>query len=417
MKIKNTQVGVGYCNEPDAFSSGRIVAEKAMMTQGLRRPDLVVAFCSGQLDHNQFFAGLQSVVGKNIPIIGGSAIGVITNNDLSYKNTPAGAAIIESDIIQFRVASVGHLNKGEQSAGQQLIEELSSKSEDKMLFIFYDSVRIPATETKPPVLNTSSSLLAGIEKKLSTNVSVLGAGLMGDYAFGSTKQFCDSSVGSQYVTGLALSGNFQPYYRIMHGCTPLDGIYHRITHMEGSEIYELDDRPIVDIIDEIFKSRDWRKQHPVNNLTIGANFGEKYGEPRENYYVNRLITGILPDGGGINIFEADFETGMEIQFMLRDAELMIKSTQRNTAELLKKIGKDGKKAVFGMYIDCAGRTADNSNMVIEEASTVQDALNLYNIPLLGFYSGVEIAPLVKKSRGLDWTGVLVILAEDDKNVC
>ena len=416
MKMKNTQVGVGYCNEPDAFSSGRIVAEKAMMTQGLRRPDLVFAFCSGQLDHNQFFAGLQSIVGKDIPIIGGSAIGIITNNDLSYKNTPSGAAIIESDMIQFRVASVGHLNKGEQSAGQQLTEELSSKSEDKMLFIFYDSVRIPATETKPPVLNISSSLLAGIEKKLSTNVSVLGSGLMGDYAFGSTKQFCGSSVGSQYVTGLALSGNFQPYYRIMHGCTPLDGIYHRITHIEGSEIYELDDRPIVDIIDEIFKSRDWRMQHPVNNLTIGVNFGEKYGEPRENHYVNRLITGILPDGGGINIFEADFETGMEIQFMLRDTELMIKSTQRNTTELLEKIGKDGKKAVFGMYIDCAGRTADNSNTVIEEASTVQDALNRYNIPLLGFYSGVEIAPLAKKSRGLDWTGVLVILAEDEKNV-
>ena len=35
----------------------------------------------------------------------------------------------------------------------------------------------------------------------------------------------------------------------------------------------------------------------------------------------------------------------------------------------------------------------------------------YKTPLLGFYSGVEIAPFLQKSRGLDWTGVLLVLAE------
>jgi len=31
--------------------------------------------------------------------------------------------------------------------------------------------------------------------------------------------------------------------------------------------------------------------------------------------------------------------------------------------------------------------------------------------LLGFYSGVEVAPLLGKSRGLDWTGVLLVFAK------
>ncbi len=414
--MKNTKVGIGYSNINDAYQSGRIAAERAIADQGIQRPDLVLAFCAGQLDHNEFFAGLQSVVGKNIPIIGGSAAGIITNNDLSYKDAPAGAAIIETDTIQFRVAAVGELNKGEQLAGQKLIEELSGKSEDKLLLIFYDSVRIPATKEEPPVLNTSSNLLAGIEKNLQPDVPVIGAGLIGDYTFSATKQFCGSYVGSQYVAGLVLSGNFQPYYRIMHGCTPLDGMYHKITKMEGSEIYELDDRPVVDIIDEIFANKDWREQHPVNYLTVGVNFGEKHGEPQESHYVNRLITGILPDGKGIGLFEADLATGVEIQFMLRDAELMLESSERNAAELIEKIEEDGKKAVFSMYIDCAGRAADSSNTVIEEASKIQEVLNHHNVPLLGFYSGVEIAPLLRKSRGLDWTGVLMILAEDYKNV-
>ncbi len=71
----------------------------------------------------------------------------------------------------------------------------------------------------------------------------------------------------------------------------------------------------------------------------------------------------------------------------------------------------GKKALFGIYIDCAGRTAGQSNTITEEAIEVQKVFNENQTPLIGFYSGVEVAPLVQKSRGLDWTGVLLILAE------
>ena len=34
------------------------------------------------------------------------------------------------------------------------------------------------------------------------------------------------------------------------------------------------------------------------------------------------------------------------------------------------------------------------------------------MPLLGFYSGVEIAPFMGGSRALDWTGVLIVLSEE-----
>jgi len=37
--------------------------------------------------------------------------------------------------------------------------------------------------------------------------------------------------------------------------------------------------------------------------------------------------------------------------------------------------------------------------------------NRYDTPLFGFYSGVEVAPLLGKSRGLDWTGVLLVFAQ------
>jgi hypothetical protein len=404
------RVGIGYCNEKDALLSGKKVAENAIVKGIIDRPDFIISFCSGQLDHNRFLKGLQSVVGNKVPIIGGSTIGLITNDCLSYEGYPAGAAVMQLETVQTKVVVVNNVDRDERFAGIQLAHALAKEPEASLLFILYDSIKIPATNNTPPTLNASSPLLEGIAQELRSNVPIIGAGVIGDYDLSPPKQFCGSYVGNQSVVGTLLAGDFKPYFRIMHGCSPLDGVYHRITKIQGSNIYELDGKPIVEMIDELFGNQDWRNQHPVDLVTIGKNYGDRFGEPKEGDYVNRLITGILPNGEGIGIFEPDFEEGTEIQFMVRDTTKMIESAKRNSTELLAQIKAEGRKALFGMYIDCAGRTAKYLNTKIEEASEIQEALNRYNVPLLGFYSGVEIAPLLKKSRGLDWTGVLLILA-------
>jgi len=404
------KIGTGYSNQEDGFSSGQAAAKNAMEKGDIHRPDLVLAFCSGRVDHADYFRGLQHVVGDHVPIVGGSAVGIITNDSLSYEGYPAGALVLESKSLRSQVAVASRLDKGEKRAGQFLTKKLLPETADKLLVMFYDSVKTPATDNLPPVLNASSPLIEGIEQGLISDVPIIGAGLMGDYDLGPTRQFCGSYVGSQNVVGVMLSGDFKPYFKIMHGCTPLDGIYHKITKMEGSIIYKLDGRPIVEMIDELYGNRDWRHQRPVNLLTIGKNHGRRFEPPAEENYVNRLITGCLPDGEGIGIFEPDFETGTEIQFMLRDTEKMIESARKNSIELLDRINADGKKAFFGLYIDCAGRAAGYSNTNIEEASEVQSIFSRHNLPLFGFFSGVEVAPLLSRSGGLDWTGVLVVFA-------
>jgi small ligand-binding sensory domain FIST len=127
--------------------------------------------------------------------------------------------------------------------------------------------------------------------------------------------------------------------------------------------------------------------------------------------VNRLITGVLPNREGIMLFEPDLEVGTRIQFMLRDSQEMILSARQNTEKLVSQILADNKQPVFAAYINCAGRAASFSDTVKEEASEVVEILNRHRVPLLGFYTGVEIAPMLGESRGLDWTGVLIILAQ------
>lgn len=404
------KVGIGYCNKRDAFDSGRIAASDAVRGGNINNPDLTIAFCSGQLDHEEFSRGVKETVG-NTPVIGGSTIGIITNDDLSYKGYPSSVAIFQLDEIKFQIAAAGGLDKDEKITGCNLIKELSTTQEDKLLLIFYDSIKVPASPTSPPVMNASPPIIDGIQSILQSNVPIIGAGLLGDYQFSNTQQFCGSNVSEQCVVGALFSGSVNVYHSVMHGCSPVDGRYRKITKMQGSVIYELDGRPIVETIDESYGDQSWREQHPLSLLTIGVNYGERF-QYQEDEYVNRLITGILPDGSGIGIFEPDLEQGMEIQFMLRDGNMMIESARNNSENLMKNINDDGKIPVFGLYINCAGRTAEQSNVETEEAAEVQRVMNKYNTPLLGFYSGVEVAPILGKSRGLDWTGVLMILAKD-----
>lgn len=407
------KIGIGVQNESNSELSGRRAAEAAIRNGHADRADLVLAFCGGQLDAFLFMKGVRSAVGDASLIIGGSAVGIISNSFLSYTDYPAGVAVIQSDSLHCRVAAVGDLDKDEKTAGIALARQLPHHAKEKLLLLFYDSIKQSATETSPPIMNASPPLIAGLESALLRNIPIIGAGLMGDYQFRSTVQFCGDYPGTQCAVGALLSGDFHYYVTIMHGFTPLDGIYHTITRMDGGVIYDVDQTPVVQMIDERYGDKEWRQQFPVRRLAVGVNMGDKYEDFLESNYINRLISGILPDESGIVLFEPDLQEGMEIQFMTRNSTNRIfESVKNNSLQLMRQIIADGRKPMLGLYIDCAGRTASFSDTLTEEASEVVNVFNQYDTALLGFYSGVEIAPFIGKSKGLDWTGVLLVIADD-----
>ncbi len=404
------KAGIGYANQADAFASGVTVASNAMAKGNITHPDLILAFCHGDVDHALFFAGLRSVVGENTPIIGGSAIGIITNDALSYSNHPAGAAILSATHATVSWACADAIDKDEAAAATRVAKQIVQRPNDKVLLVFYDSVKKPATPTAPPIMNASPLIIEGLDAHLQTPAPIIGAGVIGRDDFQSTQQFCGDHVGTQNVVATMVGGDFSVYHCIMHGCRPMDGIYHTITDMDGATIRALDGQPIVAVINALYGNDAWQAQRPLKRLAIGVNHGEKYGPFVEADYVNRLIMGVLPDREGVVIFEPDLKVGTQIQFMFRDAQNMGASVRQKTTALFAEIEADGKQPCFGLYIDCAGRSAALSDTLTEEAEAVQHIMNQTKTPLFGFYSGSEIAPVRGHSRGLDWTGVLTVFA-------
>lgn len=404
------KIGIGYSNDPNGFESGKRVAQAAKENAGTDSPDVFMVFCNSSINAEDFFRGVKEIAG-DVPVIGGSAIGIITNDNLSYEGFPTGALALQGENIAFQIQSTAEIDKNLYGAGERLGKAFSPAVASQMLFLLYDSIFQAPSSTSPPVMNASPLLLSGLEKHLKCDVPVFGAGLLGDHGFGPTIQFCGDRWGSQQVVGLLMSGEVDIYHAIMHGCTPIDGEYLTITKKEGPFIYEINDMPAGELIDEVYGNAEWRKQVPLKSLTIGVNKGEKFADFTEENYVNRLITGVLPDGKGICMFESDLEEGREIQLMLRDGIRMIESVDLNTRKIFEQIEADKRKPRLGIYIDCGGRASFISHTLKEEAAGVQQMFNEKNIPLFGFYSGVEIAPFQGKSRGLDWTGVLIILTE------
>jgi len=404
--MNKDKTGIGFADTQNSFEAGQRAATEAFKTIRQKTGSLVFAFCTGKHDYKACFNGIKSVVG-NIPVIGGSAIGIITNDYMGYEGYQVGAAILPNDL-SFDTVAVGGLDKGEKEVGLKLGRQLSVKRnpKEKLLFLFYDSIKFPPPPA--PILNVSSYLIEGFNQGIGENPPLLvGAGLIGSYSFNEGKQFCCSKVAAQYATATLLSGAYSTYITIMHGCKPM-GSYHEITRIEGPVVYEIDGKPALDVIDDLLGTQDWHQRLPLLLVTLGVNYGNKYAPYNEENYVNRLIVGIKPEEKSVVLFEADFENGTEFQFMRRNARLMEESVEKGSKKAITYLQKNNLEPFFALYIDCAGRTAGFSGAGKEEASIIQNIIGK-NIPLLGFYSGVEIAPLLGKSRGLDWTGVLLIL--------
>ena len=404
------EVGLGWYAGADAFEGAALAARGAIDDGGIEVPSLVFAFVRTGLDPEQVFRGIRSVVGPEVPIFGGSGIGVMTEDFLSSTGACLALAVFDRAFLSARVEREACVAGDLQAAGARLGAKLGPIAENMSTLIFFDSMERRPGPDMPPVLHSSRPILEGILSRLAPQSPIYGAGLMGEFDMSSSFVFGGDAAGEQMLAGAALEGDFRTYAAVTHGCAPLDGIYRRITRQQGPIIYELDGRPIVQVIDEVFGGSAWRASSPVRTLTLGINGGPRFAPYREDAYVNRLIVGALPGDEGIVLFEDGPQEGDEIQFLMRDSAKMMESARQAGAETIRRIRADGLRPAFALYIDCAGRAASWSLTMTEEADIVREAMREAAVPFLGFYSGIEIAPVGGVSRGLDWTGVLLVLA-------
>lgn len=396
------QVGVAFNEIVDSFAAGEKVARDALDNGKLESCDLVLMFTTSRHDAGAFRDGVRSVVGAEAQVVGGWSVGGITNDHLGYGGNQVVLAAFKLNTVKCDVFSHGSLAEGEVAVGRSIGRSLNELSDDlPAVLLLYDMVN---RTTGRMTLNMATPLLKGIQDEMGELPNLVGAGLCGDMMGTPTVQWVDDELREQQALALAFTGGVRMDTSVMHGCDPLSG-YMTVTKAEGAKLLELDGRPAIDVISDLLAGSDITPDDFGYFVTLGMNMGDKWGEYDETAYANRLCLRADKKTGGLLMFESDLVPGVDVQLMRRSVRMdYIAPRVEKAFDML-----DGRKPVFALYIDCAGRAAAHAGMDEEDAAEVQRAV-AGRVPMMGVYSGVEIGKVAGIPYPLDWTGVFCLFS-------
>ncbi|HTW25709.1 MAG TPA: FIST N-terminal domain-containing protein [Acetobacteraceae bacterium] len=365
---------------------------------------MLLVFCGGKHDPQPVLGALRASFG-DVPLVGGSAAGAIWNHGCGYSGLEVGIAAFLHDSVVPEIRLTTDLDRDEVAAGKALGRSVAeTAAENAVVLLFFDSVA-----RNPPLrLHFASSIVEGFQEGLGSHpVTLIGGGLLTDLNLSDGWVFDGAGIRKHAAIALVFPPRVHAETVVLHGCRPVS-TFMEITRIEGAEVFELDGQPALAAIKEKLPHLELTEEN--SNLSLIATLGEKQGDPfapyDENAYVNRLILNYDRTRGSVTLFEPDFRRGTRVQIMSRDNSLMLDSA-RNGVKVINDAAR-ARDCLMGLYIDCAGRASARSGAPVEEADLVRQGFEP-SVPLLGFYSGVEVAPFQGYSRPLDWTGVLTVL--------
>ncbi len=397
------RVGVGYSDNPDTAAAGRQAMMEALKQSGREEPcDFILLFATARPDARLLRESVASVAGPSVPIIGGGAVGAICKDRFGYAGDQIGLAAFWLDQTHCDLLSEGDLTQGEREVGKRLGEKLLAlgTTASSPVVLFYDSFDRTRGDIR---MHMGTYLLEGLEQGMGFLPNLFGAGLMGDYACSPTSQWAGKDIVRHSAQALVFSGDIRIDAAIMHGCRPASG-YYTVTRADRQTILEINGQPALQFINSVVGASVPPERYPFF-LTFGINKGDKWGEFDDTAYVNRLCLAVDHERDGLVMFEPDMVEGTEFQIMYRSLDLDYMAPRMEALFA----GLEGREPVFALYINCAGRAAGHAESDLEDALVVQQAA-AGRVPLLGIYTGVEIAPVRGRPRGLDWTGVFCLFS-------
>ena len=319
-------IGVGRSNNPDPREAGAEAARRAAdMLNHAEDPAWVLLFCGGKHDPAAVLAGLRGIVGP-LPVVGGSAAGTVTSAGFGYSGFEVAVGLFPAALGFPEILVDGGLLEGEAAAGRRLGDGLRGiADDDRVVLLFYDSV----AATAPPRLHPASLLIEGIYEGLGAcRPHLVGAGTLTDMNLSDGYVFDGTRPRKHSAVAVVLPAGITAETAILHGCVPVSS-FMTITNIDGAEVFELDGRPALDVLETMLGID--AADDDGRTLSLMVTLGEKHGDPfadyDENRYVNRLILQVASDRRSITLFEPDFRSGSVVQIMSRDNGLMVQSVR------------------------------------------------------------------------------------------
>jgi hypothetical protein len=393
-----TQAGVGVSHHRNPNVAGQKAAEKALEAAGIEKPDFVFAFATVGYDQQALLKAVRRATGS-APLCGCSGEGIIAGSEADESNFAVATMAIRSDELRFSNGIVSGLKRGPTEVGRAIAKAIRPEvnSDTLALFLFPDGITV-----------NFDRLLAGLEEELNLDhLLPLVGGTAGDnLAFTGTYQYCNDQVVSDGVAWALPCGQARIAWAVNHSCVPI-GVEFRVTHSEGNVIYEIDGRPVLEVL------RDYLTEEEIEDWArsiLMFPFGFQVPGEMQDYdeYVIRAMVGGRDDATGSVTIPTEVSAGTSIWVTRRDREKLANGVERAAEEIRAQLGSNPPKLIF--QFDCAGR----GKIFLREQEKLRLLENLRrrmgpDVPWLGFYTFGEISPVGEHNFFHNYTLVLTVI--------
>ena len=398
MSIK---AGVGMSRHHDPSIAGREAAQQALEKAGVSNPDLVFMFASIGYDQSSVLRAVRETTG-GAPLTGCSAEGTINGDEADESNFSVVVTAISSEELRWHHGIAKGLEDDPGAVGKQLAKDLIPHLSDKTigLFVFPDGL-----------IDDLGNFFGELEENLPSERFLLlwGGGAGNNFSVQTpTYQYCDDEAVSDGVSYALLSGEARTAWAIGHGLMPIGG-ERIVTRSKGNVIYEIDDKPAVEVLKEYLldhpfvEDRDWMRYAISLALTSKA---PNYVKDEE--YVVRGVPAVRKADGSVAV-QTDVPEGTSVWFSSRDKKKITTGFDRMAAQINEQLGGEKPNLVFQFECLTRGKSLfreQEKQQILEQFRQSLDP----DAPWAGFYTIGEIGPVEEHNLRHLYTSVVLALS-------
>lgn len=388
--------GVGLSTEKDTERASREATETALARARVDTADLAIVFAT--TDHGPLYSRLLRTVKETANathVVGCSAGGVLTT-DGEVERTPGVAVLtVQADTFSASRFFIPQLRGRGQEVGKEVAEVArSSAGPHSLLVVFPDTYNFNPT-----------AFFSGLHET-APDIPVVGGGASEDGTLGETFQLCGDTVSNDALCGTLLSGQFHHTIGIAQACQPISPVL-TVTKSHQNLILELDGRPAFEVFAEIVRQpliEDLRRAAAF--IFVGLPVDPERQHIARGEYIVRNLVGFDPRQGVVAVAD-EIHQGQKIVFTLRDGGVS-REDLKVTLEAQAQLWGEHKPS-FGLYFNCLGRGRGLYGLPDLDTAYIKQYLG--DLPVIGFFTGCEIAPIRQQHILHQYSGVLVLVGE------
>jgi small ligand-binding sensory domain FIST len=396
MTGRTTAAGTGLSAHSDSLRAAAEAADQAMTRLGIDRADWVVVFATAH--HFSAYRRMIEVICERTgteKVVGCSGYGVLTEEGEIEGGAGISLLAVSSTNLQAYPFLERPLHGRPDDAALAIAEQVQPQLAKNSALVL-----LPDTYHLNPNL-----FLAALDEELG-EIPLVGGGASEDGSQGRTHQFFGNQVESNAVTGMLLTGTASMDVRMTQACRP-QGEPLIVTGAERNIIYELGGRPAFEVFQEVAgeeRMNDLRQA--VSSVFVGIPMDLDQDEIERGQYLVRNIVGVDPDSGAIGIAD-EVRTGQILTFTLREPN----GARADLVRMATDLAQNRPPASFGLYFNCMARGEGLYGEPGVDARTLREALG--GVPVAGFFTGSEIAPIRGKTHLHQYSGVLLLVSDPE----